>query len=96
MSCGSEAGSTSGAIKVKARGGVGDSAADIADYAKGSFNKLTVSGCTFIGNYQDVVLGTSGVASTKDNIKSIDIQSGINVADKSIKENPETNDDSAN
>ena len=96
MSCGSEAGSTSGAIKVKARGGVGDSAADIADYANGSFNKLTVSGCTFIGNYQDVVLGTSGVASTKDNIKSIDIQSGINVADKSIKENPETNDDSAN
>lgn len=59
---------TSGAIKVKVRGGDDDIASDIPnkDNFTGSLESLTVENCTFSENRMDVVLGTSQYASTDD------------------------------
>ena len=65
--CGNEGadGTTSGAIKVKVRGGEDDKAPDIPAFCSGSFSEgLTVSGCIFSYNRADVVIGTSSYAST--------------------------------
>ena len=65
--CGNEGaeGTTSGAIKVKVRGGEGDEAPDIPAICSGSFSEgLTVSGCIFSDNRADVVIGTSSYEST--------------------------------
>ena len=62
----STSGTTSGAIKVKVRGGIDDLATDIPGAAAGSLEELIVQNCTFIENRADVVLGTSKYASTDD------------------------------
>lgn len=65
--CGNEGaeGTTSGAIKVKVRGGEDDEATDIPAICSGSFSEgLTVSGCIFSDNRADVVIGTSSYEST--------------------------------
>ena len=85
--CGSDKGSTSGAIKIKVRGGEDDTNTDIPANAAGKFESVSVSGCTFgtadKANHYDVVLGTSEHESTAD--KDWDIQSGCNVAWKNEK-----------
>ena len=56
---------TSGAIKIKTRGGEKDEATDIPRIATGvKFDSVTVSGCTFKDNRCDIVLGTSKYSST--------------------------------
>ena len=56
---------TSGAIKVKVRGGSDDVATDIPKITTpGAIKSLTVKNCTFEGNRADIVLGTSGYDST--------------------------------
>ena len=65
--CGKEGNeeTTSGAIKVKVRGGEDDEATDIPAICSGSFSEgLTVSGCIFSDNRADVVIGTSSYEST--------------------------------
>ena len=59
-------GTTSGAIKVKVRGGENEEGPDIPDWAAGSFKKFVVENCTFSGNRKDIVLGTD------DNVSSAD------------------------
>ena len=56
---------TSGAIKIKTRGGEEDKATDIPSIAAGvKFDSVTVSGCTFKENRCDIVLGTSKYSTT--------------------------------
>ena len=62
--CGDEAGTTSGAIKVKVRGAEDDNATDIPANCGGSLSNLIINDCTFSENRRDVVLGTSQYAST--------------------------------
>ena len=87
---------TSGAIKIKTRGGEEDKATDIPTIENGvSFEKLVVKDCIFgtgeDANRYDVVLGTSGYSTTK-NIKTIDIQSDASQEDNSVA-NPDSGAD---
>ena len=79
---------TSGAIKVKVRGGEGDDKPDIPySAANGKLDSLTIEGCTFTDNRMDVVLGTSNIAST-DDITTITIQeTGCDVENNAEPEN---------
>lgn len=75
---------TSGAIKVKVRGGEDDAATDIPAITNaGKITSLTVKDCTFEGNRADVVIGTSGYHSTSN--FGYSIQSGCLVEDNSLK-----------
>ena len=90
-----ETGTTSGAIKVKIRGGeneknyVTSQNGDIPKDANGSFTAgLTVEDCTFDGNRMDIVLGTD------KNVDSADFDfiykaSGTRTADPKIEDNAE-------
>ena len=70
---------TSGAIKVKVRGSGDDKATDIPKITTpGAIKSLTVKDCTFDGNRADVVLGTSGYASTGNFTVNNDIQTANN------------------
>ena len=56
---------TSGAIKVKVRGGDDDDATDIPDITTpGHIDSVVIEGCTFTGNRADVVVGTGGNETT--------------------------------
>ncbi len=75
---------TSGAIKVKVRGGEDDAATDIPAITNaGKITSLTVKDCTFEGNRADVVIGTSGYHSTSNFDYSI--QSDCLVENNSLK-----------
>ena len=87
--CGNEGaeGTTSGAIKVKVRGGEDDEATDIPAICSGSFSEgLTVSGCIFSGNRADVVIGTSGYSTTDDFTFEKDLQDS-QIENNAVKEN---------
>ena len=62
--CGGADGTTSGAIKVKVRGGKDDIETDIPAAAAGSLKKLIVNDCYFSGNRADIVIGTKNHPST--------------------------------
>lgn len=68
--CGTEDGSTSGAVKIKVRNiPVEQAAGQAGDFEKGatyvgSFESITVSGNTYTGCVRDIVLGTGYVAET--------------------------------
>ena len=79
--CGGEDGTTSGAIKVKVRGGSDDSAPDIPEITTpGALEKFIVRNCEFSNNRADVVIGTSGYKSTGEFDKEIQ---GCNLEDNS-------------
>ena len=92
---------TSGAVKVKLRGGEGDalesSGGDIPNDAKGSLQTFTVeSSCEFNGNRADIVIGTGGVSSTgainRDGIASTGANNKkIVIDDNSIKDSETSN-----
>ena len=80
--CGDEAGTTSGAIKVKVRGAEDDKATDIPAICHGSLGNLIIKDCTFSDNRRDVVLGTSQYASTAG--FKYDIQEDCDVENNSL------------
>lgn len=87
---------TSGAIKVKVRGGEDDKATDIPKITtSGAIKSLTVKDCTFEGNRADVVLGTSGYDSTGNFKVNDDIQTANNPENR-IKVEERYKDSTAN
>ena len=87
---------TSGAIKVKVRGGNDDVATDIPKITTpGAIKSLTVKNCTFEGNRADVVLGTSEYKSTGNFKVNDDIQT-VNDPANSIKIEERYKDSTAN
>ena len=79
---------TSGAIKIKVR-----QEADYKTGANGSFTSVTIMGNTFDNNRKDVVLGTSGVATT-DEAKEATYPSDL--AENTTIQNCELEDNSTN
>ena len=79
-------GTTSGAIKVKARGGEKDEATDIPATAAGKLSKLIVKNCKFSDNRADVVIGTSGYSTTDDFTFENDLQDS-QIENNAVKEN---------
>ena len=78
---------TSGAIKVKVRGGDNETGTDIPENANGSFAAgLTVEKCTFNSNRKDIVLGTD---------KSVD-SADFNFTYTAGTENPKIEDNAEN
>lgn len=58
---------TSGAIKVKVRGGDNEKGPDIPQDANGQFtNGVTIENCTFNGNRKDIVIGTDKSVDSAD------------------------------
>ena len=79
-------GTTSGAIKVKVRGGEKDQATDIPATAAGKLSKLIVKNCKFSDNRADVVIGTSGYSTTGDFTFENDLQDS-QIENNAVKEN---------
>ena len=79
-------GTTSGAIKVKVRGGEKDEATDIPATAAGKLSKLIVKNCEFSDNRADVVIGTSGYSTTDDFTFEKDLQDS-QIENNAVKEN---------
>ena len=86
-----ETGTTSGAIKVKIRGGENDNlkpSGDIPKDANGSFAAgLTVESCTFTGNRKDIVIGTDKSVDSAD--FAFTYTAGSGTKDPKIEDNAE-------
>ena len=79
---------TSGAIKVKVRGGDNETGTDIPENANGSFAAgLTVEKCTFNSNRKDIVIGTDKSVDSAD--FDFTYTAGTGTSDPKIEDNAE-------